>query len=285
MAGIAGLLLGLMLGFQSLQVQQEIKRAEARDLAFGRAQQLTQRLQEAVGPAYMLASLVQRNNGRIDNFEAVAAELLQQFPMARAIELAPGGIITQVYPLPGNEMVIGHDLLRDRSRNREAHLAVSRKQLTLAGPFELRQGGLGAVGRFPVFQFTADGRQEFWGFSIVLLRVPELLSTAGFVHLTNGGYVYELCRIPPDEEECKVFMREGQGGIEDPVTVDVDVPNARWRLSVAPEGGWVSPFDWVVVAFYGLVVAVLLGCLQATLLRRFLRVAQAAKADVNSEPS
>ncbi len=266
-ASLVGLLLGLTIGYEALELRQEMKRSAARGVAYASALRLSQRVQEAVGPAYMLAALVQRGNGQVDQFEAVATDLLQQFPMARAVELAPGGVITQVYPLPGNEGIIGHDLLRDKARNREAHLAVARKQLTLAGPFELKQGGLGAVGRFPVFQYTPDGRQEFWGFTIVLLRVPELLAAAGFVQLTGEGYGFELCRVPPDEEQCTPFYRQGSGTLDDPVRVTVDVPNGRWTLSLAPDGGWSSPWDWSGVLLHGVGLAALLGALQALLLR------------------
>lgn len=265
---LLGCLLGWLVGYEYVESQTAAKRSVARGVAYNHAQRLSQRLQESLGPAYMLASLVQQQGGKVDNFEAVAVDLLQQFPMARAVELAPGGVVRQVYPLPGNESIVGHDLLKDKKRNREAHLAIARRQFTLAGPFELLQGGLGAVGRYPIFRTLADGRDDFWGFSIVLLRVPELLGSAGFLQITGEGYGYEICRELPDNEGCKVFSREGREPLEDPVTVDVDVPNGKWILSIAPDQGWVTGSDWALVAGIAAAVGALLAALQLALVRR-----------------
>lgn len=268
LTALVGALLGAIAGYAYVEAQRAMKRSEARALAYSHAQRLAQRLQEALGPAYMLASLVQQGDGKLDNFEAVAVDLMAQFPMARAVELAPRGVVTKVFPLPGNESIIGHDLLQDRNRNREAHLAVARKQLTLAGPFELLQGGLGAVGRYPIFRYHRDGHQDFWGFSIVLIRVPELLSAAGFLQFRSEGYSYEICKVQVDEGGCTVFSRQGVEPLDDPIAADVDVPNGKWILSVAPDRGWIPAFDWIILALTALGVGILLGTLQYVLLTR-----------------
>ncbi len=275
LVGTLGALLGAAAGWAYLDAQRTLRRAEARALGYAQAQRLSQRLQEALGPAYMLASLVQQSDGKINNFEATAVDLLAQFPLARAVELAPRGVISQVYPLPGNESVLGHDILKDRNRNREAHLAISRKQLTLAGPFELRQGGLGAVGRYPIFRRHADGRSDFWGFSIVLVRVPELLSAAGFAQLRSAGMSYGLCRHPlgDESEPCVRFAGEGRVNLEEPERVEVDVPNGKWILSLEPDPGWLHPSDWFFAASGSLILGGLLAGLQAFFLRR-LRATQ-----------
>lgn len=268
---VLALLLGAVVGLALQQSMLAVKRGAARDVAFSHAQRIVMRLQEAVGPAYMLASMVQQGNGRVEGFEAAAEELLQAFPMARAVELAPGGVVRQVYPLQGNEAIVGHDLLKDRDRNREAHIAVARRQLTIAGPFDLIQGGVGVVGRYPVFMTDRNGRSSFWGFSIVLIRVPELLNAAGIVEVSRDGYRYELCRVPPSGGECAPFARNGEGRLRDPVTVPVDVPNGRWELSLAPEDGWVSRSEKALLVLVVVVVALLLGGLQYLFLRSLQR--------------
>lgn len=268
---LLALLLGVIVGLVLQQSMLTVKRGAARDLAFSHAQRIVQRLQEAVGPAYMLASLVQQGNGRVEGFDAVGEELLQAFPMARAVELAPAGVVRQVYPLQGNEAIIGHDLLKDRDRNREAHIAVARRQLTIAGPFELIQGGVGVVGRYPIFLTDRSGRNNFWGFSIVLIRVPELLNAAGIIEVAHDGYRYELCRMPPNGGDCLAFARSGDGALQDPVTVPVDVPNGHWELSLAPEEGWVSGTQRAVLVLVVVLVALLIGGLQYLFLRSLQR--------------
>ena len=48
------------------------------------------------------------------------------------------GVVTS-FPLPGNEGIIA-DLLQDRNRNREAHLASGPQQLAPGRPLRLLQG-------------------------------------------------------------------------------------------------------------------------------------------------
>ena len=267
------LLLGSIVG---LTVDQSIatgKRSAAEALAFTHVQRLVQHLEDAMAPAYMLAALVQQGGGKVDHFDAVAEQLLQSFPMARAIQLAPGGIIRQTYPLHDNEKAIGHDLLRDRERNREAHIALATRQLTVAGPFNLIQGGVGAVGRYPVFIVDQTGRESFWGFTTVLVRVPELLNTSGILDLSREGYRYELCRVPPSSHECEVFARSGEGPLESPVIVPVDVPNGHWQLALAPEKGWITTTERLQLAAAVILVAALLGGLQYLFLRQLQRAA------------
>lgn len=233
---------------------------QARAMAEGFASRITQRTYETVSPVYMLAATVKLNRGEVPDFDQFASDLLQEFPLARAIELAPAGVVRQVYPLRGNEAVLGHDLLKDRGRNREAHIAVVRRQMMVAGPFELIQGGLGAVARYPVFLPGEKGKATFWGFAIVLIHVQELLANAGVMDLERKGFVYEICRVQPEPEmgDCKVFARPVDGSLIDPVTVSVDLPNNSWRLSVAPASGWISLSQWLAV-----IAVVMLGTLVA----------------------
>jgi sensor domain CHASE-containing protein len=205
-----------------------------------------------------------------------------QFPMARAVELAPGGVIRQVYPLAGNEPIIGHDLLKDRERNLEAYAALTTRQLTLAGPFELLQGGVGVVGRFPIFQSDRTGRSSFWGFSIVLIRVPELLAAAGMTDFEREGYRYELCRIPPNGRACVVFARNGEGALDEAVSVPINTLNARWMLSVSPTAGWGAGKTAAILAAAAVVLALLLGGLQYFFLRRLEYLVSANTAVENA---
>ncbi len=229
------------------------------------SQRLVQRTYETVSPVYMLAALVRDAKGNLSNFQNIAPDLLDGFPLARALELAPNGIVQEVFPLAGNEAIIGHDLLKDRTRNREAHLAVAKRQLTLAGPFELIQGGLGAVGRYPIFLPGERGREYFWGFAIVLIHVPDLLATGGELGIERQGFNYEICRVllPVEGGGCKRFTASGEGEMDDPVTVMVNLPNNRWLLSVEPVKGWISTADWLsmfLVALLGALAAGLVHC-------------------------
>lgn len=256
------------LGWSYLQNLMEVRQHAASVLGQSFALRVVERFHETVGPVFMLASLVQRSSDGVSNFDAAAAELIYEFPLIRALELAPGGVVTMVYPLSGNESILGHDLLKDRERNKEAHAALVKRQMTLAGPFELKQGGLGAVARYPIFVRGAKGKSSFWGFSIAVINVPELLAIAGEMELERAGYDYSLCRVPPGENQCKAFARHGKEVSDESVVVRIGLPNNNWLLSLVPSAGWISPFERMLVVGLVLIAALAAGAAQFLLLVR-----------------
>lgn len=247
------------------------RRLEAQMLAQGYAQRIQERIQTALVSTYVLANTVKQSHGDLRNFNDVAGELLSLFPGVSALQLAPDGVIQEIYPLKGNEAAIGHDLLQDRKRNREAVAAVTTGQLTLAGPFNLIQGGLGAVGRLPVFLTNERGERYFWGFAIALIRIQNLTEAAGLPALAKSGYQYELWRQHPETEKRDVFASSGAKSLDDPVEYVITIFNGHWILSLSPENGWVTAHDYFEIFGLSLIGALIVTLLQYAGLRLLLR--------------
>ena len=240
MAGLLALICFGLIGccyYQSIKVARQLA---GRDLAQSFSLRIVERFHESIGPVFMLASHVRKNNGDSSGFDVLAADLIHEFPLLRALELAPGGVVSRVYPLRGNEIVIGHDLLKDKARNKDAHLAVAKRQMSVAGPVELMQGGSAAIARYPIFLQQTNGRSSFWGFSIALVNIPDLLAVAGEMELERMGYDYQICRMAPGAEKCEVFAKRGGGVTENVTTVNIGLPNVNWELTLMPKADWVS---------------------------------------------
>lgn len=252
-------------------VHRDARRVETRMIAQGYAQRIQERLQTAMVSTHVLSSMVRQSGGQLTNFEEAAAELLALFPGVSALQLAPDGVIRNIYPMEGNEAALGHDLLADRKRNREAAAAITTRQLTLAGPFKLVQGGMGAVGRLPIFLVNERGETYFWGFANALVRIPSLLEAAGLTGLAQSGYRYELWRSHPDTNEREVFARSGDEAPEAPVEYVITLSNGRWVLSIAPDRGWITAGDYVEIFGLSLGGAALVTLLQYIALRTLLR--------------
>jgi diguanylate cyclase (GGDEF)-like protein/PAS domain S-box-containing protein len=252
---IAAIASGLLVR-QSEQQRQQRQRAQVADMAHDHARAIQRSIEHALSATYALAALVRQGKGEIPDFEATAQEMLRFYPGAGSLQLAPGGIVRRVVPLDGNEKAIGHDLLQDPARNKEAFLARDTRKLTLAGPFNLMQGGLGAVGRLPVF--LGEGKGEFWGFTTALIRFPEVLGDARLRQMTETGYAYELWRIHPDSGERQSIATSGTAGPSEPVDQTFELPNGRWTLSVAPVKGWSDPYGLSFKVALGLLFSLLL---------------------------
>ncbi len=207
------------------------------NLAAERAYAIQTSIDRVLSATYALAAMLQQGKGVIPEFTVTAGKLLRFYPGAAALQLAPGGIVREVVPLPGNEQAIGHDLLHDPARDTEALLARDSGQLMLAGPFDLRQGGQAAAGRLPVFLDNGRGGEAFWGFAIVLLAFPAVLAPAQLHELPARGYAYELWRRHPDSGEKQVISASTVAPLS-PLERTLQVPNATWTLGVAPTMGW-----------------------------------------------
>lgn len=257
------------------------ERARVSDQTSDQAQAIQRHLERALSATYALAALVRQGHGAIAHFDGVANEMLPFYPGVSALALAPGGVVRQFVPLAGNEKAIGHDLLKDPARTREAFLARDTGQLTLAGPFNLIQGGLGAAGRLPVFLDDGQNR-SFWGFAIVLLRFPEALDPGRLHGLVERGFAYRLWRLHPDSGQRQVIAESSPTALIDPVERTLDVPNATWTLSVAPVRGWSDPFGLALKAGLGLLFGLLLAHLAKLLVesKRHQRQLEALTAEV-----
>jgi diguanylate cyclase (GGDEF)-like protein/PAS domain S-box-containing protein len=262
------LLLGGVLSILEIRLDILRKQHDAEIIAANQAALLEERLSRSLSATYALAAVVRQGGGKVDRFHTLASEMLKLYGGLSSLQLAKDGIITDIEPLAGNEAAIGHNLLLDPKRNKEAFLSLDTRRLTLAGPFELLQGGVAVIGRLPIFMQDDKGKDIFWGFSTAVITIPELLSASGLPKLSNAGYRYELAHIHPDRRERTVFSRSGNAALRSPVVRAFDIPNGKWFLSIEPEEGWIHPLVPYFAGGGALIVAVLIAIFTHTTLRQ-----------------
>ncbi|MEF9853093.1 MAG: sensor domain-containing diguanylate cyclase [Hydrogenoanaerobacterium sp.] len=203
-----------------------------------------------------LKLLIIQGNGMIANFEEVAAELVND-PSIRSIQLAPNGVVTSVYPVKGNENAY-KDLFSDPNCAKEVIMARDSNKLTMSGPFEVSQGEFVVIGRQPVFLKDADGKDKFWGFTIIVLDLPKALAPSGLNLLVQEGYNYKLHRVHPDTDDVQVFSESSAAPLTDAINISFEVPNSVWTLSVEPKIGWINYGDLVLQIFLAIMICSLI---------------------------
>ena len=260
-ATLAALLLGMLVSGSTMLMYEtnrmQTRRQAVTDLTRQLAHDMHDQLNLSLSATYALAAVIRQGNGEIDNFPQLAREMLDLYKGVSALQLAPNGIISQVVPLQGNEKAIGHNLLEDSKRNKEAILAWHTRSLTLAGPFELLQGGRAAVGRLPIFIRDLRGTERFWGFSVALIRMDDFLKTVD-LHLLERQYSCQISRIHPDSGQEDVFWSQGKP-LKNPVSQKIQVPNGEWTVSVEPAEGWYAGRIILAEAFFVLLFSTLSG--------------------------
>lgn len=240
------------------QGREQEERLRIAALANDHAHAIQNTLERTLSTAYALAALIRQGQGHIPDFEGVATQLIALTPGVASVSLSPGGIIQRAVPVAGNEKSIGFNQLADPVQSKEAFVAKQTGKLTLAGPLNLIQGGLGVVGRLPVFLEGTSGQQEFWGFVSVAIRFPQALAGARLGQLPQQGLSYELWRTHPDTGQKQVIDTSVSAAMLAPVNQGMELPNGRWVLSIAPQKGWGNPIRLTLQIALGLAFSLLL---------------------------
>ena len=198
--------------------------------------------------------IVISENGKISMFSKVAENMLADY--IQSIQIAPDGVVTEIYPEAGNET--GKiDLIHDKERGKISCYARDNDVITMQGPFSLKQGGTGIAVRNPVYVEQKNGERTFWGFTIVIIRVPDIFADS-IKSLTDFSYEYKLSKsIAPWDETYEEVYGSGVEMI-DPVTYTFELGDSQWVLEVMPENGWNSNEKLYRLCGYGLLIVLLL---------------------------
>ena len=181
-----------------------------------------------------LKQLLISENGEINQFDTIAENIISD--SIESIQLAPDGIVTDIYPAEGNET--GKiDLLHDPDRGKISCYARDNHTIITQGPFELKQGSNGIAVRNPVYLKDDDGAEYFWGFTIVILRIPDIFSDA-LRALSNFGYEYRLSKTDAPWSDTYNVVYQSDGPLTYPVSYSFTIGGEHWRFEVTPKGGW-----------------------------------------------
>ena len=172
---------------------------------------------------------------------AFSAEMISDDSgIIKAIEMAPNGIVRDIYPLKGNEAAFGIDMLNNPARRYEANLAKDSGQYTIAGPYELNQGGLGALLFEPIYVKDTPAHKKFWGFSILVLDWEKFTEELDLDKLEDASYCYQIWKKAGSTQK-KTTIAAGKHELrKDALRVSCKVPNDTWYVEIVPYTGWVT---------------------------------------------
>lgn len=209
-------------------------------------------------------------NGQMNEFDTIAQNLMSD--SIESIQLAPGGVVTDIYPAEGNEA--GKiDLLQDEDRGEISRYARDNHTIITQGPLELKQGGYGIAVRDPVYLKDQNGQEYFWGFTVAILRVPDIFSNA-LQALSGFGYEYSISKTDAPWMDTYNVVYRSEGPMTDPVSYDFSIGEDHWKMEVFPTAGWRN--DGLLATVCGFLTAI---CLLLVVLLRVWLVAKAHKKE------
>ena len=202
----------------------------------------------------VLKQLLISGTGEINQFDTIAKNIMSD--SVESVQLAPAGIVTDIYPADGNEA--GKiDLIHDKERGEISIYARDHHTIVTQGPFELKQGGYGIAVRNPIYLKDENGQEYFWGFTIVILRVPDIFSDATSA-LSKFGYEYSLSKTDnPWSDNYKVVYQSDRQ-LTNPVSYDFTIGTENWKFEVMPENGWGNNTLIAVISVFFIAITMLL---------------------------
>ena len=190
-------------------------------------------------------------------FQALSQMISDDSQIIKAIELAPDGVVKDIYPLKGNEAAFGIDMLNSPARKHEANLAMKSGQYTIAGPYELNQGGLGSLLFEPIYITDKSGEKSFWGFSILVLDWNRFLEELELDKLTDASYCYQMWKKDGHSGKKTIIAQGGDAIHKGAVQISCKVPNDTWYFEIIPHTGWVTVKQQALVFLVAVSIAVL----------------------------
>jgi len=247
----------------------QIERLMMERLVFEKSIQINDTLSRLLLRTQILSSLVMHNDGDTSDFDHWASFLIDD-PAILNLLVAPEGIVSHVYPLEGNEALLGLDFfyqeaVTDTTPHESLLLVLDAKEtrrLVMGGPFRSIQGWKILVGRQAVFLENADGTETFWGIVGITLKHPQALDGAGLADLTLVGFDYELWRVSPDNERQVIggsmaHHRRSMRYVDIPITI----MNVHWYFRILTAQAWYRfPEAWLALGV-SIIIALMAGAI------------------------
>ena len=211
-------------------------------------------------------SIAIASNPNLDqvSFNRYAKEILRSETLLLNIAAAPDMVIKYVYPLAGNEKVIGLNYNRNEKQRDEAQIVKTSRSVVVAGPVDLVQGGRAFIGRAPVFYFDEKNQQEkFWGIVSSVMKLDLVLDVAGFIAFEQQQAI-SLRKKNTAERAAKMIYGPNDIFNAESVVIDLTVAGEIWELAAkveTPSAIVTNTINAIRLAFllFGLLIAVIIG--------------------------
>lgn len=167
-------------------------------------------------------SYIAQKNLEEQEFETVAKDIVNKNQYIDAVQLVKNYEIIKTYPLLGNEKSIGYNLKNKKSNKKAADIALKKNTIFFEGPLRLVQGGIGIVGREPVYR-----NGKFWGFSAIIIKNETFLKAINLNEIgSNSNFEYQIVQKEYDLKGPKFFKN------------NTDFKNGIIHKSFLPAGNW-----------------------------------------------
>ncbi|MBE8606325.1 MULTISPECIES: diguanylate cyclase [Vibrio] len=179
-----------------------------------------------------LSTLVSVNpNSDQKDWEQIAQNIIRDGFHIRLIALAEDDVLNFVYPMEGNEQILGIDYRDHPTQWESVEIARNIGNTFIAGPFELFQGGQALITRTSIFR-DPPFNQDYWGVLSAVIDLDSLLEDVGVDGIENK-YEFAICGANSMGQEGAVFYGKEDVFNNAFTTEQVNFPYGGWYLALS----------------------------------------------------
>ncbi len=242
-------------------MEREDERYEMNLIMADAHQNIEQSLKNCYSTTVSLA-LTLDNEGVPKNFDIIGKQLLKSNPLVSAVQLVPNGIIKYIYPAKGNEEAMNLDILGASDLKEEARKSIKAQKIYFAGPLQLRQGGIGIVGRLPIYK-----KNTFWGFAAVVIKLESLLEISGINSFNHSKYYFQILKKNPKTSKEQFFL-PNDTDFSKSFYLSRSISDSDWKLFIIAKNPSAIYPQILLRAIFGLIIAMLFGIFTTELLKK-----------------
>lgn len=236
--------LGILLIQGSKTNWHQNQQLEVTSIAQEKSLQIEEYFNRTISASAVLGSFIQSHQGNTEDFQPFAKDLSASLSVnnqaVAEILLAPEGKIQHAYPKQA-EAFIDFNFWRHPQTQLLAQTSRATRQLRIIAPIHLRPNFPYILAIQPVFTSKLelwrptsphDG-DTFWGFTIIAVKVPDLLNALGIAQLDDTGFKYRLWEVDSNSHLEKIIAGQVINPNAPRFNQLMSLHNKQWYLEVS----------------------------------------------------
>jgi len=172
------------------------------------------------------------------DFERFAKPLFRKDPQLITLAPAKDMVVNLIYPLAGNEAVIGLDYLKNKAQRTEVLQVKHTSSRLITDPVNLIQGGKAFIGRVGVYTEGKRGQPVFWGIVSGPIDSARLFKRIGLFDKELAINAAIRSRDKLGHAGPVFFGDEAIFNDKQAVKTTLIIGDTTWVLAAAPKSGW-----------------------------------------------
>jgi len=261
---LAFLLLMTIVGYATLQRLEILHQNERREMS-NILSSVKQNVEQAMKNCYTTAltlALTVNDEGIPENFEDLSKKMLDSNSSIDVLQLVPDGVIKYIYPLEGNESALNLDILKYALTKKDAALSLKTKRMYFSGPTVLKQGGIGLIGRLPIFKGS-----KFWGFSGGIIKLHTLIKLSGIEKMNPSEYYFQFSKINPVTGKEDFFLPNKEDFSEKHFD-QIAIVDGDWKIYIISKNPYSAILEILPLVFLGLIFSIVSGLFISNILKK-----------------